>query len=236
MDIKKIKKKARRKLTGNYVVIIAALLIYGLIEGVFEGTSVLISNSYMNMFFNIIVMGLLYEGLLSIVIKVARGRKTEVMDLFRKTDLFWKTAAVTIVLSLFTTLCLAMGIIAGRSLYVFVTFQADISTALSAFMTLVGTLLLIAIAAFYIVMMIYFSQVYYVLYDNPKMSVYDIFGKSMDIIEEHKFEYLVYNLSFVGWAILGIFTFGILYFWLAPYKYVADATFYDELKKLEKDE
>ena len=235
MDLKKIKAKARKRLHGNYGLLICAMIIYSLVEALFSGTSILIFNRYMDIFFNIIIFGLLYEGLLSIVIKVARGKKTQLSDLFNKTDLFWKTAAVTIVLSAFTTLCTVMGLISGRSLYVFMNYQSDISTTLSSFMIFIGILLIAAIVAFFIVMMIYFSQVYFVLYDNPKMSVFDIFGKSMDLIEEHKFEYLVFNLSFVGWAILGMFTFGLLYLWLAPYMFVSEALFYDDLKKLEKD-
>lgn len=235
MDIKKIKAKARKKLHGNYGLLIAALLIYGFIEAIFSGTSVLINNRYMDIFFNILVTGLLFEGVISIVVKVARGRRTDINELFKKTDLFWKTAAVTIVLTAFTTLCSAMGIISGRSLYVFISYQTDISAALSSFMILVGSLLVMAIVAFYIVMMIYFSQVYFVLYDNPDMPVFEIFGRSMDLMEEHKFEYLLFNLSFIGWMILGIFTFGLLYLWLTPYMLVSEASFYDELKKLEKD-
>ena len=236
MDIKKIKAKARKRLAGNYTVLIVALLIYSLIEGVFSTTSTLIYNSYMDIFFNVIVMGLLFEGLLSICIKIARGKKAELLDLFRQTDLFWKTAAVTIVLTAFTVLCSIMGLIAGRSLYVFLAYKTDISVALSTFMIIIGVLLIIAIVAFYIVMMIYFSQVYFVLYDNRKMPVFEIFGRSMDLMEQHKFQFLIYNLSFMGWIILGMFTFGLLYLWLVPYMCVSEVLFYDELKKLEKND
>lgn len=236
MDIKKIKAKAKKKLSGNYVVIIVALIIYGLIEGLFTGTSKLIYNDNMNILFNIIVMGLLYEGLLSISIKIAKGKNADIMDLFKKTDLFWKTAAVTIILTAFTALCSAMIFVAGNSLNVFLSYQTDISTGLSSFMILVGILLLVAIIAFYIVMMIYFSQVYFVLYDNEKMPVFSIFERSMDLVEFHKFNYFIYKLSFIGWAILGIFTFGLLYLWLIPYIMVSDVNFYDELKRIEKSE
>lgn len=235
MDFKKIKAKARKRLHGNYSIAIAALIIYSIVSGLFSSTSVLISNRYMDIFFNILVMGLLYEGFLSIFIKIARGKQTEAMDLFRKTDLFWKTAAVTIVLSLFVVLCVAMGTISGRSLFVFISYQTDISVALSSFMIIVGSLLVLSIMAFFVVMMIYFSQVYYVLYENPNMPVFSIFGRSMDLVEEHKLEYLLFNLSFIGWIILGMFTCGILYLWLVPYMQVSEALFYDELKKLEKD-
>jgi uncharacterized membrane protein len=41
------------------------------------------------------------------------------------------------------------------------------------------------------------------------------------------------GLSFIGWAILSIFTFGIGLLWLIPYMNVSVAKFYDDIK--EKD-
>ena len=47
----------------------------------------------------------------------------------------------------------------------------------------------------------------------------------------HKMDYFILNLSFFGWAILGIFTFGLLYLWLIPYMQVTFANFYNEIKE-----
>ena len=41
----------------------------------------------------------------------------------------------------------------------------------------------------------------------------------------------VFELSFLGWMLLGILTFGILYLWLIPYMQVATANFYNALKE-----
>ena len=46
----------------------------------------------------------------------------------------------------------------------------------------------------------------------------------------HKWEYFVLGLSFLGWMILGVFTLGILYFWLIPYMQVTCANFYESIK------
>ena len=84
--------------------------------------------------------------------------------------------------------------------------------------------------------MVSWSQVYYILYENEEMPVLDIFAKSMDLIEDYKIDYVMLNLSFIGWTILGLFTFGLLHLWLIPYMLVANTNFYYELKKLEKKE
>lgn len=47
----------------------------------------------------------------------------------------------------------------------------------------------------------------------------------------HKMDYFILELSFIGWSILSVFTFGILMIWLVPYMQVTYANFYNEIKK-----
>lgn len=79
-----------------------------------------------------------------------------------------------------------------------------------------------------------YSQVYFVKLDNPDMEVMDVLKKSKELMNGHKMDYFVLQLSFIGWAILGALTFGILYFWLIPYMSVTEANFYNELIKKNK--
>lgn len=236
MNIGKIKEKALKKLEGNYITPILALLIFELIIGAFIGVSYLIYNKNMSSFFELIIVGLLYMGLLEITIKIARGKKAKLSDLFNRTDLFWKTTAITIIVSTFTLLCIVLEFISFKSLKTFTVYQTDMSPLISGVMLLVGVLLCAAIATFYIVLMISFSQSYYILYDNEDMTVLDILNRSMDLMEIHKLDYIIYMLSFAGWIILGIMTFGLLLFWVAPYIMVSNVLFYDEVVKLEKKE
>ena len=53
-------------------------------------------------------------------------------------------------------------------------------------------------------------------------------------MEDYKIDYLLLELSFLGWLIAGIFTFGLLYLWVIPYMMVTEANFYYEVKKKEK--
>lgn len=52
---------------------------------------------------------------------------------------------------------------------------------------------------------------------DPKLSATDCITKSREIMKGHKWEMFVFELSFIGWHLLAILTFGILYIWLAPY-------------------
>ena len=236
MNIRKIKDKALKKLEGNYVTPILAIVIFGLIAGIFTGISYLIYNKNMSIFFEIIITGLLYMGLLEITIKIAKGKKAKLSDLFNRTDFFWKTVAITIILTTFTLLCIVLEYISFKSLATFTIYQTDISPLVSGTMLLIGVLLCAAIATFYIVLMVSFSQAFYILYNNENMPVLDILNRSMDLMEEHRLDYIIYCLSFAGWIIVGIMTFGLLLFWVAPYMMVSNVLFYDELIKLEKRE
>ncbi|MGN0187254.1 MAG: DUF975 family protein [Paludibacteraceae bacterium] len=45
----------------------------------------------------------------------------------------------------------------------------------------------------------------------------------------HKMKLFLLDLSFIGWGILCVLTFGIGFLWLAPYISVSHAHFYEEL-------
>ena len=47
-------------------------------------------------------------------------------------------------------------------------------------------------------------------------------------------DYFVFELSFFGWILLGLVTFGIAYIWVVPYMEVDNVMYYEELKKLKK--
>ena len=234
MSIKKIKESALKRLNGNYLKCIFALVIFMSLSCLFEGVAYLINNKNMSVFFEILLTGLLYMGLLQIYVKVARGKKTELKELFSRTDLFWKCMAITIILISFTLLCGLLGFIAYKSLEIFTVYQTDLSVPIVGFMIIVGVLLCTCIALFYIVIAISFSQVFYVLYDNNDMPVLDIFNKSFDLMENHRLEYILYKLSFIGWIIAGILTFGLIFLWAGPYMMVCDVNYYDYLVKDSK--
>ena len=74
-----------------------------------------------------------------------------------------------------------------------------------------------------------YSMVYLVKLDDPEIGYLDAIKKSKELMKGHKWEYFLFNLSFIGWAILSVFTFGILAFWLVPYMSVAQCNFYNKL-------
>ena len=103
-----------------------------------------------------------------------------------------------------------------------------VSVLISLFTTL-WTLLLIIPG---IIAALSYSMVYFIMLDNPEMSAMEAIKESKKIMNGHKMDYFILQLSFLGWAILGAFTLGILYFWLIPYMEVTYCNFYNNIKEL----
>ena len=70
---------------------------------------------------------------------------------------------------------------------------------------------------------------FFVLADNPTLSSGEARRKSIEIMRGNKFRYFCLNLSFIGWFLLSILTLGILYFWIYPYIFTAQAEFYRDI-------
>ena len=71
----------------------------------------------------------------------------------------------------------------------------------------------------------------YILKDNPEMKNNAAIEESMRIMNGHKLELFLLDLSFIGWALLSFLTCGIGFLWLAPYMNMARVNFYEDLKK-----
>ena len=72
---------------------------------------------------------------------------------------------------------------------------------------------------------------YYVLADDPQMSPTDAREESIRLMEGNRLRLFRLHLSFIGWLLLSVLTLGVLLFWVIPYREIACAHFYEELKE-----
>ena len=73
----------------------------------------------------------------------------------------------------------------------------------------------------------------YILVEKPLMSTKEALELSKKMTDGHKKEIFVYSLSFIGWDILGMLTFGISdILYGSPYRQAADAELYYKLKQI----
>ena len=75
-----------------------------------------------------------------------------------------------------------------------------------------------------------YSMTPYILEENPELSANEAIDRSRAMMRGHKFDLFWLYLSFIGWAILCLFTAGIGFLWLAPYVTTTQAAFYEEVK------
>ncbi|MBX9188164.1 DUF975 family protein [Bacteroides sp. K03] len=70
----------------------------------------------------------------------------------------------------------------------------------------------------------------FILKDQPELANNAAIEKSMAMMDGNKMKLFLLDLSFIGWAILCLFTLGIGFLFLQPYVQSAHAAFYEDLK------
>jgi uncharacterized membrane protein len=76
-----------------------------------------------------------------------------------------------------------------------------------------------------------YSQVNYILADNPNVGVLEAITLSRKMMSGAKWKYFRMNFFFIGWAILATFTLGIGYLWLYPYITTSQTCFYEDVSR-----
>lgn len=72
----------------------------------------------------------------------------------------------------------------------------------------------------------------YILAENPKIERKKAFKLSKKMMKGNKWKTFILDLSFLGWELLSIFTFGLLnIFYINPYKVATTVELYEVLKK-----
>ena len=110
----------------------------------------------------------------------------------------------------------------------FNTFKPLAVTILLTLIIGVGFILLIIPG---IILSLMYSQVYYILAENPDIGVLEAFKKSEKMMKGKKEQLFMLTLRAILYMILGVFTLFIWWIWLLPRYNVAFAGFYEELKK-----
>lgn len=77
-----------------------------------------------------------------------------------------------------------------------------------------------------IIVSLMFSQVFYILSEDPSKSITQCINESVNLMKGHKWELFYLELSFIGWWLLVGVTFGIAGLWVEPYRKLTEANFY----------
>jgi uncharacterized membrane protein len=74
-----------------------------------------------------------------------------------------------------------------------------------------------------------YSMAFYIMEEDPSIGILDAINQSKEMMRGNKWRLFCLEISFIGWAILCIFTLGIGALWLNPYINAAIAAFYLEI-------
>ena len=106
-------------------------------------------------------------------------------------------------------------------------FKALILVLLFTISSAIGFLLLFVPG---IIVALMFSQIFYIIADDPETGVIEAFKKSSSLMKNKKLQLFGLVMRYFGLFILGFFTLGIWWLWLIPQAYVSFAIFYKELQ------
>ena len=98
---------------------------------------------------------------------------------------------------------------------------------------LVGVIVFIGSILFIIpgiILAFMYSQVYYIMAENPEMSIMNCLKESSRIMKGHKMDLFILELSFLGWGILMVITLGIAGLYVLPYYSATLTNFYLDIK------
>lgn len=94
--------------------------------------------------------------------------------------------------------------------------------------TAIGIVLLIIPG---IIIALGFSMTYYILVENPELSIEESLKESWRLTNVYKMELFVLHLRFIPWYLLGLLCFGIGIFVVMPWHQLTLANYYNYLKQ-----
>ena len=76
-----------------------------------------------------------------------------------------------------------------------------------------------------------YAMTEFIAEDNPELGPKECIDRSKAMMEGHKMDLFLLDLSYIGWILLGIVTLGIGMLWVAPWMSMAHVKFYEQLKE-----
>lgn len=75
-----------------------------------------------------------------------------------------------------------------------------------------------------------YAMAYYIILERPDLGVNDALKESSRMMQGHKWDFFVLQLSFILWSLLIVVTFGLATLWVLPYQTLTYVAFYNRIK------
>lgn len=241
MPPSELRKEARDTLKEKWGKSALIILIYTLLSFVYSYITSSFTNNtikdLLELAWTIITLPIAF-GLTISFLKIKRGENVSTFDFFKdgfsRFSRAWGVAWHTFIKMIIPILCIIASVFLFGILLVssITLYSMGSSLQVSHPIIFAIAIILYIFGIFYgIVRGLLYSLSYYIAYDHPEMSTKECVQRSEDLMRGHRGDLFLLELSFIGWAILSIFTLGIGSLWLIPYVIVSKSCFYDRIAK-----
>ena len=238
------RKKAREALAGKWGKGALITLFFAIFSSILTTISgKLEQESAISFIFNLIIAIIqvpISYGFIISFIKIKRGEEVGYFDFlkdgFNNFSRAWGIIGNTILKMIVPIILIVVSVIIMGATIGFsaVSILSEGSSSSLPALAIIGILIYTASLVYAFVRGLLYSVSNYIAYDNPEMSTKDAVEESAKLMNGKRGSFFVLELSFIGWALLAAFTFGIGAFWLIPYMQVAIICFYEQISN--KDE
>ena len=235
MNSANFREEARKQLSGKWgkaaIISLAYAFIFiviGIIEGLFPDDM----ESILSLVTTIIEVPLSL-GLIISFVRLFNGEDVKAFDFLPQGfNNFVKSWAITfqifikmivpIILTLVSYIIIAFALVKTASAAIYYSEPSSSSVIL----LVVGMILFVISTVWSVTQSYYYQLAYIIVSEDPELSAKDAVQKSKDLMEGKRGKLFGLQFSFIGWAILAVFTLGIGYLWLIPYIQFATIAFY----------
>ena len=212
-----IKQQSREQIKGNIGISFLCIIIYLAIN--FSLSSIPLIN-LITIWILLAITSPLVLGLTKVFMEISRGNKPSLSTLFAGFSQFSQSFLCFLLLYIPSLIYTSLSIIPAG-----VIILTNSVEAIPLF-----TIWMIFLYVIYLYIYLSFSMIYYIMEEQPQLSAIDVFKASRQMMKGRKWDYFVFQLSFILWYCLGILTLGIAYIYIIPYISVATANYYHNIK------
>ena len=252
MSYSEIRAKARQKLTGKWGKLACFTLVYVLIIMLIDGILVKVNEGLGSLITILISVPLGFSFAYTFYRVYKNGEDVDYgrffNDAINNFAISWKIQLrvilkvlipfIIVIISIVLTASLALGAAFNSTIYAIGDVPSSVNSTATAMssVALICSLVYIVAVIWLAVKSLYYVYAQVVYFDDPSLTAKECVEKSQALMHGNRGKYFVLSLTFIGWAFLATFTFGIGYLFLMPYITFAQFVFYSHLKGDREEE
>ena len=208
MSISSIKREAKSLMKGNFIQLFLFVTLPLLVGGMFSSWSTLQAKGFLYVLFSVLYL---------------------LIALFVQYNTYnWITTKDQDLLSFSGLISLS------KNPHVLTTqLGIELIIILLAMLLFIPFVNIIALVAL-IVVSLMLVPAHFITIDKPQLSIGQVVQESIELMKGHKLHYILFSLSFIGWFLLIVITFGLASLWVIPYVHLSSILYYIHLKQHNK--